>query len=65
MNIANLNAEEDLFCELSVDELHQVIGGQNPVVITCTRDTSRIGETTTTCTSSDGTWRSSLTVYKN
>jgi hypothetical protein len=44
-----------------IDDLHQVIGG----VITCTRDTLRAGETTTTCTSSDGLWRSSLTVYKN
>jgi bacteriocin-like protein len=64
MNIANLNADEDLFCELSVDELHQVIGGQK-TVITCTRDTSKTNETTTTCTSSDGTWGSSLTVYRN
>jgi hypothetical protein len=62
MNIANLNVCEDLVCDLSVDELHQVIGGDT--VITCTSNTSVPGQTTTTCTSSDGNWKSSLTVYK-
>ncbi|MEA5567331.1 hypothetical protein [Anabaena sp. UHCC 0399] len=42
-----------------IDDLDQVIGG----VITCTRDTSVAGQTTTTCTDGAG-WRSSLTVYK-
>jgi hypothetical protein len=60
MNIANLNAYEDLVCDLSVDELHQIIGGH----ITCTRNTSVPGQTTTTCTSSDGDWKSSLTIYR-
>ncbi|MEA5551022.1 hypothetical protein VB713_08530 [Anabaena cylindrica UHCC 0172] len=41
-----------------IDDLHEVVGG----VITCTRDTSVAGQTTTTCT--DGAWKSSLTVYK-
>ncbi|MDP5339574.1 MAG: hypothetical protein NWQ28_13495 [Nodularia sp. (in: cyanobacteria)] len=46
-----------------IDDLHQVIGGS--VVITCTRDTLVAGQTTTTCTSSDGKWKDSITVYDN
>lgn len=61
MNITTLHTDEALVRELDVDELHQVSGGHT--VITCTRDTSRLNSTTTTCTSSDGTWSSSLTVY--
>lgn len=62
ISIETLNASQDLAHELSVDEIYQIVGGQ--VVITCTRDTTRLGQTTTTCTSSDGEWKSSLTVYK-
>jgi len=46
-----------------IDDLDQVIGGS--VVITCTRDTLVAGQTTTTCTSSDGLWTLSRTIYKN